>query len=111
MMSGSHREFSSPFNDFWCCIGTGMESDAKHGDSIYWRSGSELAVNLYIPSTLEWREQHTRLEMTTDYPLSEAVQIRVLARRRPAPLALKLRIPGWCAKPAVTSSNCNCPQR
>jgi DUF1680 family protein len=105
LMSGAHREFSSPFGDFWCCVGTGMESHAKHGESIYWRCGSELLVNLFIPSTLDWAApggQHTRLEMTTGYPFDDTVRITVAAHRRTAPLTLSLRIPAWCSKPGVT---------
>ncbi len=101
LLSGSHREFCSPFDDFWCCVGTGMESHAKHGDSIYWRAGSELTINLYIPSRLEWQEQRTRLEMTTGYPFSDSVQVRILERGRADSLTLKLRIPAWCAAPSV----------
>jgi DUF1680 family protein len=105
LMSGAHREFSSPFGDFWCCVGTGMESHAKHGESIYWHSGSELLVNLFIPSTLDWTApggQYTRLKMTTGYPFDDTVRITVTAHRRTAPLTLSLRIPAWCSKPGVT---------
>lgn len=102
LMSGAHREFSSPFDDFWCCVGTGMESHSKHGESIYWRSGSELIVNLYIPSTLHSSAEGLRLEMTTDYPFGETVRIRLLERRSTSTLNLALRIPGWCTTPRMT---------
>jgi len=105
LMSGAHREFSSPFGDFWCCMGTGMESHSKHGDSIYWRCGSELFVNLFIPSTLDWTApggQHTRLRMTTDYPFGDTVRITVTQRQHSDPLTVSLRIPAWCAGPSVT---------
>jgi DUF1680 family protein len=105
LMSGSHREFSTPFGDFWCCVGTGMESHAKHGDSIYWRWGSEILVNLFIPSTLDWTApggQRTRLEMTTGYPFGDTVRIAVTAHRHTAPLTVSARIPAWCSKPGVT---------
>jgi len=104
LMSGAHREFSSPFGDFWCCVGTGMESHSKHGDSIYWQSGSELLVNLFIPSTVDWTApdgQYTRLEMTTAYPFDDTVRITVAKRRQNVPLTLSLRIPAWCSKPDV----------
>ena len=52
LMSGTAREWSEPFDSFWCCVGTGMESHAKHGDSIYWSDSQGLLVNLYIPSEL-----------------------------------------------------------
>ena len=103
LMSGSHRQFSSPFDDFWCCVGTGMESHSKHGESIYWRSGSELIVNLYIPSSLHSPAEGLRLEMTTDYPFGETVRIRLVEHRRETPpLQLALRIPGWCKTPRMT---------
>ena len=35
---------------FWCCVGSGMESHAKHGESICWEGDGTLLVNLYIPS-------------------------------------------------------------
>jgi len=96
LMSGTHREFSKPFDDFWCCVGTGMESHSKHGDSIYWRAGSELLVNLYIPSTLDWPEQNTSLAMITAYPFDDTVQLKFVKRRSNKPMAVSLRIPAWC---------------
>ncbi len=68
LMAGARREFSKPFDDFWCCVGTGMESHSKHGDSIYWKRGDQLYVNLYIPSELTWKEQGATFAMRTDYP-------------------------------------------
>jgi hypothetical protein len=99
LMSGSHREFSSPFDDFWCCVGTGMESHAKHGDSIYWRAGDALMVNLYIPSILH-NDRGWGVRMETAYPFADDITLRIThAKTRPAVIAL--RIPGWCSAPAV----------
>ncbi|MDE2463662.1 MAG: glycoside hydrolase family 127 protein, partial [Alphaproteobacteria bacterium] len=101
LMSGSHRHYSTPFNDFWCCVGTGMESHAKHGESIYWRHANNLYINLYIPSTLEWMAQQTRIAMTTGYPFGEAVEIRFMECRAATALTLWLRVPGWCQGPRL----------
>jgi DUF1680 family protein len=60
LMSGTAREWSEPFDSFWCCVGTGMESHAKHGDSIYWCDAQGLFVNLYIPSELDWADRKAR---------------------------------------------------
>jgi hypothetical protein len=101
LMSGAHREYSSDFNDFWCCVGTGMESHAKHGESIWWRRPRELIANLYIPSTLTWADQRAKVEMTGGYPFDEAVRIRFVERRKRGPLTLALRVPGWCDAPQL----------
>ena len=99
LMSGSARRFSRPFDDFWCCVGSGMESHAKHGDSIWWRSGDTLLVNLYMPSTARWAEQGARFRMETAYPFGERVEILVEdldGSRDGKDFGLALRVPGWC---------------
>ena len=101
LMSGSHRQFSSPYDDFWCCVGTGMESHAKHGDSIYWRSADALYVNMYIASQLTWPEQQSTLELATSYPFDDRIDLRVLRRERSDRLTVALRVPAWCSHPEV----------
>jgi hypothetical protein len=100
LMSGSAREFSKPFDDFWCCVGTGMESHSKYGDSVWWRRGDGVAVNLYIPSTLDWPERGTRLELTGSYPWGDTFTIRA-AESDGRSLPLFLRIPAWCEEPQL----------
>ena len=101
LMSGCHREFSSPFDDFWCCVGTGMESHSKHGDSIYWRSADALYVNLYIASLLTWQEQQSTLQLATAYPFDDRIDLRVVQRGRSDPMTIALRVPAWCSRPKV----------
>ncbi len=98
LMTGSKREFSTPENDFWCCMGTGMESHSKHGDSIWWESGDTLFVNLFVPSTLRWRG--SELSLDTSYPLSQDVTLSVDGK--PRRFSLALRLPGWCEDPKLS---------
>lgn len=100
LMAGSAREFSKPFDDFWCCVGTGMESHSKHGESIFWHSGDHLLVNLFIPSRLDWQEQAARLELVTEYPFASSAELKILAAP-PHPLTLSLRVPSWCRAPSL----------
>ena len=106
LMSGAAREFSSEENDFWCCVLSGMESHAKHGDSIYWESGDTLFVNLFIPSTVEWKA--ARFEMNTSYPYEGEIgmKLRSLAGQRTFTLAL--RIPAWAKTHALTVNGKPC---
>jgi uncharacterized protein len=107
LMSGSHRQFSSPYDDFWCCVGTGMESHAKHGDSIFWHSTDALYVNLFIASQLTWQEQQSTVEIATSYPFDDRIDLRILRRERSDPLTVALRVPGWCARPEVALNGRN----
>jgi len=102
LMSGARREFSTPFDDFWCCMGTGMESHSKHGDSIYWKRGDQLFVNLYIPSELTWKDQGATLALRTDYPFAGDVIFEATQLERPRTFAVAFRIPGWCEDSSLT---------
>lgn len=101
LMSGAAREWSEPFDSFWCCVGTGMESHAKHGDSIFWQGEGTLYVNLFIPATLDWAERGVRIALETGYPYGSRVAVRFEAVRGDDPLEVALRMPGWCEAPAA----------
>jgi hypothetical protein len=78
-----------------------MESHAKYGESIYWRTRDELIVNLYIPSQLDWKAEATQLVMNTRYPFGDEVDIEIAERKSREPLTLALRIPAWCKEPQL----------
>ncbi len=88
------RGFSTPTDSFWCCTGTGIESFAKLGDSIYFRDDNGITVNLYIPSKLTWAEAGASLEIQTSFPEEERITI-VVGLTQPRPATLSLRIPHW----------------
>lgn len=96
LMSGMARDWSNEFNDFWCCVGSGMESHSKHGESIYWHDENNLIVNLFIPSTLDWSEKSAKFELTTDYPKADEIVFNVSQIVKPSNFGISLRIPNWC---------------
>jgi hypothetical protein len=102
LMSGSHREFSTPFDDFWCCVGTGMESHAKHGDSIFWTRGNDVIVNLYIPAALNLSHLPVALRLETEYPYSDDIALKITRAGGISASAISLRIPAWCESPSVS---------
>jgi DUF1680 family protein len=102
LMSGAAREFSKPTEDFWCCVGSGMESHAKHGDSIFWEGDDTLFVNLYIPAEARWSGRGARLQLETSYPLAGEATLRLAELRKPARFAVAMRVPGWAEGAVVT---------
>lgn len=109
LMSGSHREFSTPFDDMWCCVGSGIESHSKHGESVWWEQSGGLTVNLYIPSEARWDARNARLRLETGYPFDETVTITLAELGRPARFPLSLRIPGWCDAAALSVNGAPVP--
>lgn len=101
LMSGAARGFSQPFGNFWCCVGTGMESHAKHGESIFWQRAGALYVNLYIASELTWAERNAEIALETAYPFQEEATLRIKSLARPQRFEIALRAPAWCAAPAL----------
>jgi DUF1680 family protein len=88
------HEYQDMFRSFTCCVGTGMESHALHGDGIYYESGGKLWVNLYVPSTAEWAAAGAKLQMETDFPEGESATLK-LTLKSPRQFVLALRRPAW----------------
>ena len=102
LMSGAAREFSTPTESFWCCVGSGMESHAKHGESIFWEGGDTLFVNLYIPSSATWRARRAKLGLATTWPLEGRSTLTLEELPRAAHFSIALRVPAWATSASVT---------
>ena len=90
----ARKGFSSPFDSFWCCVGTGMENHAKYGESIFAREDDALFVNLYVSSRLTWRERGVTVVLESSLPFGEEVVLRVRTDA-PIEMPIHLREPGW----------------
>ncbi|AYV46447.1 glycoside hydrolase family 127 protein [Caulobacter flavus] len=101
MAAGGRRSYSTYEDSFWCCVGSGMESHAKHADSIWWKGGDgALYLNLFIPSSLDLPDGDFAIDLDTTYPAGDAVTLTIV--RAPAgEREIALRLPGWCADPQV----------
>jgi DUF1680 family protein len=91
---GVSHEYQNMFQSFTCCVGSGMESHALHGDGIYYEAGDKLWVNLYAPSTADWTDAGVRLAMDTDLPEGESATLRMTVTS-PREYTLALRRPFW----------------
>ena len=91
---GVQHEYQDMFRDFTCCVGTGMEDMAIIGDGIYYESGDKLWVNLYTPSSADWKTRSVKLEMQTDLPDGENVMLKLATKSRKK-FTLALRRPAW----------------
>ncbi len=100
MATGYTKTFGTPTDSFWCCYGTGIESFAKLGDSIYFHDddGSPaLYVNLFVASTVDWAEKGVGLEQRTSFPEEEGTTF-IMHAERPATLALHVLVPLWATE-------------
>jgi len=91
---GVAREYQDMQDDFTCCVGSGMESHALHGDGLYYESGDTLWVSLYAPSTASWKAAGVRLTMTTSFPEGEEA-VLAFEVKKPRRFTVALRRPFW----------------
>jgi uncharacterized protein len=91
---GVQHEYQGMFQSFTCCVGSGMESHALHGDGLYYESGDKLWVNLYAPSTARWEAAGVDLTMETDFPEGESASLK-FTLKAPKQFILALRRPSW----------------
>ncbi len=94
---GVVREYQDMEEDFTCCVGSGMESHALHGDGLYYESGDTLWVNIYAPSTAEWRAAGVRLTMATSFPEGTDAVLSI-ATDKPRLFTVALRRPAWAGE-------------
>ena len=89
---GYLKLYCTPTDSFWCCTGTGMENHAKYGDSIYFHNSDALFINLFIPSTLSWKEKGLMVVQKTTFPDEPRTKIKMTSAA-PVNLTLNIRHP------------------
>ncbi|WP_436535236.1 beta-L-arabinofuranosidase domain-containing protein [Actinoplanes sp. HUAS TT8] len=92
LRAGGIKSYSNDYDNFTCCHGTGMETNTKYGDSIYFYNGNTLFVNLFIASTLTWPGLGITIQQTTTYPETSTSRLTVTGA---GAIDLRIRIPSW----------------
>lgn len=93
--------WSTDYNSFWCCQGTGLETNTKLPDSIYFSSGTTLIVNLFAPSVLNWSQRGITVTQATTYPVSDTTTL-TLTGSMSGSWTIRVRIPAWCTGAAIS---------
>ncbi len=92
---GAVKHFgNAEMNGFTCCNGTAIESATKLQNTSYLKTvdNTALYVNLYMPSTLDWKARGVRITQDTGFPYSNTINLTVSGKGE---FALNLRVPGW----------------
>ena len=94
LAAGYWRAYNTPEDSFLCCTGTGAEEFAKFSDTIYFHRGSDVYVNQFLASALEWKEEGLTIEQQTQFPREQGTTFKVKSTR-PAARTIHVRIPSW----------------
>jgi DUF1680 family protein len=93
--------FSTDYGTFWCCQGTGLETNTKLMDSIYFYNGTTLTVNLFVPSVLNWSQRGITVTQTTTYPVSDTTTL-TLSGTMSGSWSVRVRIPAWTSGATIS---------
>jgi DUF1680 family protein len=92
LRAGGIKTYSNDYNNFTCDHGTGMESNTKYVDSIYFFSGNTLYVNLFIASVLTWPGRGITVRQDTTFPEAASTRLTVTGS---GAIDMRIRIPSW----------------
>ncbi|WP_182881083.1 beta-L-arabinofuranosidase domain-containing protein [Microbispora sp. H10949] len=93
--------WSTDYNSFWCCQGTGVEVNTRLMDSIYFYNGTTLTVNMFMPSTLNWTQRGITVTQTTSYPASDTTTLQVTGSMSGS-WSMRIRIPAWTSGATIS---------
>ncbi|MGQ1947539.1 beta-L-arabinofuranosidase domain-containing protein [Geofilum sp. OHC36d9] len=103
-VNGGHKSFSSPFDSFWCCVGTGIENHTKYTESIYSHGFQDsLFVNLFISSEMNWTDRGIKLRQVTKFPFEEKTVLEILEGKQK--FTMLIRQPKWLSNDMIVSVN------
>jgi DUF1680 family protein len=95
---GARKQFgNAEMGGFTCCNGTALESNTKLQDSIYFKStdNAALYVNLYVPSTLTWKERNVVVKQRTDFPYADTTKLTLTGS---GDFDINVRVPKWATR-------------
>ncbi|MGN9909884.1 beta-L-arabinofuranosidase domain-containing protein [Phytohabitans sp. LJ34] len=93
--------WSTDYNSFWCCQGTGVEVNTRLMDSIYFYEGTTLTVNLFVPSVLDWSQRGITVTQSTTYPVADTTTL-TLAGTMSGSWSVRIRIPAWTSGATIS---------
>lgn len=93
---GVQREYADMQGSFTCCVGSGMESHALHGDGLYHAADGELRVAVFADSKAVWKARGVTVRQATDFPLGETVEF-AFSMAADTAFAFSFPKPAWTA--------------
>lgn len=104
LMPGAERVYRDLYEDFSCCVCSGMDSYTRHSEYIYFHNRKDIIVNLFIPSELKWEEHGITLRQETKFPYENTTLLKLLCKKE-SEFSLHIRNPYWLSKPATIKVN------
>ena len=104
------RKLYRPDQHWACCSGTLPQVAADYRINTYFRDPQGVWINLYIPSTLRWKQEGSDIALTQEskYPFESTIRFRVQASRA-RHFVLNFRIPAWTHDASISENGRRLP--
>ena len=99
----SSRGWGTPFDSFWCCYGTAIESFSKLADGTYYAGDAELFVARYV-SSIASRKGALQVAQRSSMALHQRATITVTGGAEGVS-SLLLRVPPWAGAGSAVTVN------
>ena len=103
MASGSFKVYSTPYDSFWCCTGSGMENFTKLHEGAVYRDENTMYIIRYEDSEIIWKEKGLKLEVVCEQK-ENLYRVKILVAEQEADAEgnkICLLIPKWNIKTPV----------
>ncbi|WP_400243668.1 beta-L-arabinofuranosidase domain-containing protein [Niallia sp. JL1B1071] len=99
MGAGYNKVYNRPFDEFWCCIGTGIESFSKLSDTFYFIKDNTVFVNLYFTNEVSIPNANVKLIQQVNRSTGQ-VSLHFIRQEVTTfePINLRLRQPEWVSE-------------
>ncbi len=102
MATGYFKVYSSPWDDFWCCTGSGMENFTKLGELYVFGDKSSLTVVSCLP--FELKADGVSAVMTGDATRDGSSVLKITEGEK---IKVRVRIPDWAqGEPEILLNGC-----
>ena len=91
MDSGFFKVYSRPYDQFWCCTGTGMENFTKPWEGIAFAAEDRIYINRYLSADIACDD--ISLSVDCDWLSKDTAEIKINAC--PSGKSIAMRIPCW----------------
>ena len=91
MRPNHYRKYSSASESMWCCVGSGIENHSKYGEMIYADFQNQFFVNLFVESTVDWKNNVSFVQ-NTDFPDNPSSRLTVNGT---GTFGINIRYPRW----------------
>ena len=98
-----YRVYSQVDQGMWCCVGQASKPRAPWRVRLFERGADKFFVNLFVASSVDWRERSLRLTQSTNFPDEARTQLKIEqgAGRFTPRCATR---PGWRQAACITRS-------